>query len=327
MPNIEIRVATEADAATLSEIERRSPLVADDHALVIDRGDDYFAAARLMEDETVLLAEVDGEPAGVLCGARHLARVGGRERQMLYIHHVRILPEFQRHGLGRALSARAQEVYRDAGFHSMYWYISKTNARSQRFASQAPNKWSFGPLMVELGAAPFNGDLPARTATPGDAETIVTILNAAHENEEMFLPYTVERLRERLERAPAQYSWPNIWLTEGAVVGAWPEGDYVSTVVLGADGEKEFDRGSIVVDYGCLPGREGELVALLEVACGWANERGYQSVTIFTSPGAQLHDAVVGMAENVVSFDFWTPGFPEPEGAARRGIYVDPVYF
>lgn len=327
MPEIAIRIASLADAATLAEIERRSPLVSQDHSLFIDRGDDYFAAARLMEDATVLLAEVGGEPAGVLCGAVHPALVGGRERRMLYIHHARIRPEFQRHGLGRSLSARAQQVYRDDGFDSMYWYISKSNARSQSFASAAPNRWSFGPLMVDLPAKPFEGAPVGRSATLADAAAIVAILNAAHEGEEMFLPYTVERLRERLERAPAQYSWSNIWLTDGAAVGVWPEGDYVSTVFVGPDGMKEFGRGSTVLDYGCLPGREEELISLLRTASGWANGRGYDALTIFTSPGARLREHILTLAYSVVDFDFWTPSIPEPGGAAARGIYVDPVYF
>jgi ribosomal protein S18 acetylase RimI-like enzyme len=327
MPEIAIRIASLADAPTLSEIERQSPLVSDDHALFIDRGDDYFAAARLMEDATVLLAEVDGEPAGVFCGAVHTARVGGRARRMLYIHHARIRPEFQRLGLGRALAARAQQVYRDDGFDSMYWYISKSNARSQGFASAAPNRWSFGPLMVGLRTEPFEGPEAGRAGTPGDAAAIAAILNAAHEGEEMFVPYTVERLRERLERVPAQYSCSNIWLSGGAAVGAWPEGDYVSTVSLGPDGTKTVGRGSTVLDYGCLPGHEGELVSLLRMASGWAHARGYGSLTLFTSPGARLREPILELAHSVVDFDFWTPSIPEPEGAAGRGIYVDPIYF
>lgn len=67
MPDdVRIRAATEADGATCAGIERQSPLVFDHSQLVIDRGDDYFAATRLMADPVVLLAEVGSEPAGSL---------------------------------------------------------------------------------------------------------------------------------------------------------------------------------------------------------------------------------------------------------------------
>ena len=328
MSEVAIRIASEADAAILSELERRSPLQLGDAALVIDRGDDYFAAARLMANATVLLAEVDGEPAGVLAGAVHPACLDGRPRNMLYIHHARIPPEFQRHGLGRALAAKAHEIAREQGYDSAYWYIAKNNARSQGFARNAANRWSFGPILADLPARPTGVPAPAfRPATPADAGHIVEILNAAHSGEEMFLPYTEDSLRERLERAPAQYGWPNLWLGEGAVVGAWPTGDYIRTILIGPDGTRHESREASVLDYGCLPGYEDEIAGLLRALCSWAYERGYQSVSIFTSRGSRLRDVVLPLAEEATEFDFWTPAIPEPAGAAERGLYVDPIYF
>ena len=68
-----VREATEADAAVLSDIERRSPIVLGDTLMTFDRGDDYFAAARLMEDVMIVLAEVDGVPVGLEWIACHRA--------------------------------------------------------------------------------------------------------------------------------------------------------------------------------------------------------------------------------------------------------------
>ncbi|HEX6031284.1 MAG TPA: hypothetical protein VFY90_07615, partial [Tepidiformaceae bacterium] len=201
---IEIRVATEADGPVLAEIERNAPLQLGDSSFVIDRGGDYFAAARLMEDATVLLGSVDGEPAGVFCGALHEAMVGGQPRRMYYVHHARILPQFQRSGLGRAFTGRLGDIYRDRS-DSDYWYISPQNARSQAFAAAATNKWSFGPFMVTLPASENAGPPAGRPATEHDAGRIVEMLNAFHEGEEMYLPYTADRLRSRVCRAPRQY--------------------------------------------------------------------------------------------------------------------------
>jgi hypothetical protein len=65
---VEVREATDSDAAVLAEIERRSPIELGARSIYFDCGDDYFAFARLMEDVTVGIASV---PAFVGCGAMH----------------------------------------------------------------------------------------------------------------------------------------------------------------------------------------------------------------------------------------------------------------
>ncbi|MGE5597345.1 MAG: N-acetyltransferase family protein [Hyphomicrobiales bacterium] len=322
---ISIRAATEADGPTLSAIERESPLVLGDVAIAIDRGGDYFAAARLMADVTVLLAEVDGEPAGVMAGARHPALLGGKLVDVVYIHHARILPRFQRLGLGRKLAAGLDRAYPPETIATRYWYIARDNAKSQSFARAAANRWSFGPAHLALPADP-NAEAVGRPATPADAETIAAMLNAAHEGEEMFVPYTAASLAERLSRAPGQYSWGSLRLHGKAVLGAWPHGDYVLVVANGPAGSRRT-RSLAVLDYGCLPGGEDDLTALFRAAAAGAASRGFDDVTYFSSPGARLWDLLSGLGQGGDVFDFWTPGVPEPDGASSRGLYVDPIYF
>ncbi|HEX6032303.1 MAG TPA: hypothetical protein VFY90_12800, partial [Tepidiformaceae bacterium] len=156
---------------------------------------------------------------------------------------------------------------------------------------------------------------------------IVEMLNAFHEGEEMYLPYTTERLRSRVCRAPRQYSWSNLWLTEGAVAGGWPSGESIAGRFTGADGVVEEARETNILDYGCLPGHEDELLGLLRAWCGYTADRGWQDVLIFSSQGSRSLP-IIGQLEAALSaFDFWTPRLPEPPGAAYRGLYVDPIYF
>lgn len=323
-----IREATPADAALLSEIERNSPLeFADGTSLAIDRGSDYFASARLMGNVRATVASVAGEPAGVFCTTVHPALVGGERRRMLYFHHTRILPRFQGLGIGRAL---ADEMFRHwkGQYDSPYWYISPLNAHSQAFARSAPGKWSLVPAWVSLPCEENAGPPCGRLATPGDAGEIVAILNACHEGEEMFLPYTTESLVERLERDPAQYSWANIWLTDGAVVGVWPEGNWIGSRFTDASGNARSGRsGGAVLDYGFLPGAGGRLRELLRAWCTWLLDHEMDELTAFTSTGARSWPVFQGMAAEVSSFDFWTPAIPEPPGARERGLYVDHIYF
>ena len=75
--DVTVREATEADAAVLAEIERRCPITLGDRSITFDRGDDYFAFARLMEDVTVGLGFADGVPAAINCGGRVTAEQRG----------------------------------------------------------------------------------------------------------------------------------------------------------------------------------------------------------------------------------------------------------
>ncbi len=324
---IVIRQATAADGPMLAAIERGSPLELQDASIAIDRGDDYFASSRLMGSPTVLVAEVDGVPAGVIGGVVHAAPLGGEVRRMLYIHHARILPSYQNTGVGRRLSAALMEHLKPGGYDSPYWYIARENARSQAFARNAANRWSFGPTWVTLDCAANAGPPYGRVAGPADAAQIVQILNACHEGEEMFLPYTVESFTARLARDPVQYGWPHVWRTDGAVVGVWPEGDWIAVSETDGSGEVTSSRGAGVLDYGFLPGAGEEARALLRAWCGWLLERGMTSLDAFTSDGSRTRPLFDGLRCELAVFDFWTPGLPEPAGAHGRGLYVDHVYF
>ncbi|MBI5948259.1 MAG: GNAT family N-acetyltransferase [Chloroflexi bacterium] len=326
-PEIVVRVAGEADGPILSEIERRSPLGLGDGAITIDRGDDYFAASRLMNAATVMLADVVGVPAGALCGAVHSVLLGGVERRMLYVHHARILPEFQRRGVGRVLASRLREHFGPAGFDAEYWYIAPGNATSQAFVRAAPNRWSFGPAWVSLSCEELAGPPHGRPATAADAGTIVDILNACHADEEMFLPYTAESFTARLARDPGQYGWERVWIADGAVAGVWPEGESIATRFTDPEGNVSVSRTGAVLDFGFLPGAEHELVALLRAWCAWLFERGMTELSLFTSAGTRSWATVSGLGGECRLFDFWTPQLPEPEGAAGRGLYVDHIYF
>lgn len=325
MGEISVREATEADGPLLSDIERRTPLQLGEATLVIDRGDDYFAAARLMGEATVLIAEIDGVPAGVFCAAAHPSMIGGVERRMLYIHHARISPEAQNQGLGKRFGDMIRNKF--AGqTDSNYFYISPGNVQSQAFARRAENRWSIQPALIDLETSSMAGASVGRPSTPDDAPRIVAMLNAAHSGEEMFLPYTVESWSARLARAPSQYSWDRVWLTGHAVVGVWPEGQWISTRLTLAGGESRESRGAAVLDFGYEPGGERDLLGLLQAWRRWLHEREMSSLSLFSSPGAR-HWSLLSPLGEVRPFDFWTPAIPEPETAVGHGVYVDHIYF
>jgi ribosomal protein S18 acetylase RimI-like enzyme len=322
-----VRDATEADGPLLAALELSAPLVFGDSSITIDRGHDYFAAARLMGDYVALLAEIDGEPAGVLCGAGRRAPIGGLVRRLVYVHHARIPPAFQGRGVGRELSAQLLKHLRFKEIDSQYWYVSPENARSQAFVARAENKWSFGPVQARIECSALAGPPAGRAATPADAREIVAILNSCHMGEEMFLPYTAESFAARMERDPGQYSWKRVWLSEGAVVGVWPLGESISVRSRHPDGRETIDRGAAVLDYGFLPGAETEFLDLLGAWCGWLLARGMTSLEIFTSEYSPTWGSASKLPATFDPIDLWTPGIPEPVDAAAHGLYVDRAFF
>ncbi len=333
-PNITIRIAEPHDTALLRRLELESPLAdGADGAFHVDRGEDYLAQRRMMGDPTVLIAEVDGEPAGTMGAVLHPAIIGGLQRRMLYFHHARILPRFQRIGIGRAFSDRLYEIYAKDGYDSAYWWIDRGNEASQGMASTAPNRWSVGVTWGQIETARHADAAPidefAGVATAADVGRLADILNAGHVGEQMFLPYSVERLRRRLDREPGHYGWAQLYNTDGAAVGVWPHWVTLRRTRRGEPvGETDVDATVIAatLDYGCIPGHEEELVALIRSWCRTLHDRGVGRLSLFASSPARLYELVRPLFDEIEEMDFWTPDLPEPP-ASRYGVYVDHVYF
>jgi hypothetical protein len=323
--DVSVRAATEVDGPVLADIERRSPMILGDTSVTIDRGDDYFAAARLMEDVSVMVAEVDGVPAAVQCAAARTVGVGGRAYRLGYFHHLRILPEHQRKGLFQKLNQSLSGRYMPPHVDGTYAYVSPDNAASQRLFSFA-QAWSVQPLMCKLPVGELRGPRLGRLAMPTDAEHVVEMINTWHGGEEMFWPYSREFLASRLERAPRQYGWSSLLVTDGAVVGVWPAGDSFTTIVE-SPSERAIEREGFVLDEGVVPGAETDYESLLRSWCTELDDRGFTSLVTFTSPGSPSYPLLTSLNGEMQPFDLFVFGPEHPDGADERGVHVDLIYF
>jgi hypothetical protein len=321
---LEVRDAEPADAPTLADIERRCPILLGDTKVYFERGNDYFAFARLMEEYVIGIASVDGVPAAVTCGAKHTVRIAGVDHPIVTVIHLRVLPEHQRKGLWGAAN-RVLDRF-DDNTDGSNAFISVNNAGMQHGFMNTPSKWNINVLKMQLSAATRAGAASGRAATPADAAAIVATLNAFHTREEMYVPYTLESLTARLERAPELYSWRNIRMTPRAIVGVWPAGESLC-VVTEKDGKTTRSRRGMVLDYAIAPGGEEELVSLLLGACASLGDRGIDALSIFSSVASPGVDVIRSLADEVEEYNMWTPGLAVPSGAAERGLYVDPIYF
>lgn len=330
-PGMDVRPAGPDDNDAILEVSRQTPVVLGDTSVTIDLGPDFFAYVRLMEKSLVMVATDDGAVVGVHCGGTYPVRMGGQLYRMGMVQHSRILPDYGRLGLwgrmnshlGRAGASAPNDGDGPPPPLATGAYIGLENEAAHRLAR---NSWSCRPFRVTLPCrrAATSGAEPFRRATPDDAEEIVRIINACHDHEELFFPYTVASLAARLTRAPDLYSWSNVMIGKGAVAGVWHAGQQRTRMT--ADGPTTSIRG-LVLDYGFLPGYEDELASVLESCCHEGARRGMTHLSIFTSapsPGSAL---VRSLGDDTEVYELVTPRTLEPEGTDKRGVYVDQIYF
>jgi len=324
--NVTSRAATAADAAMLADIERRCPIVlADGVTMTIDRGDDYFAYTRLMDDFLAAVGFVDGKPAGVNVAALHTVRAGGRDYRFHAFGHLRILPEHQKKGLWGAINRVFDDKYPEGSSDGSGAYVSVDNAAMLQGFKGAP-RWSTHQIRLQLACASLAGPQVGRLASPRDAARIVEILNATHERDEMYVPYTVDSFTARVERSTRDYSWERIRMTDRAVVGVWPLGDTVRFIIESKASRVESHR-ALALDWGFFPGGEDEFEALLRTRCAWLRDRGLDRLSFFTSERSAGYERVRALTSEIERYVVISFGIPEPPGAASRGLYVDPIYF
>ena len=332
--DLQMIAATEAHAATLADIERRALVVLGDTTVATDRGEDYFAAARLIDDPTVFLAVVDGDPAGVSWGAQAKVLFDGEARNATYFFHLRVTPEHQGKGLWGAFdNAVWTRYWETADLYIGYWLAENTvwaHVAEQVQARPDFKRPEWIPTVYRLllpvasMAGPREG---VRSATPADAGRIVEILNDAHAGEELYHPYTVESLTARLERDPALYSWANLLLTDRAVLGVWPAGERIEVVTTRA-GDVARSRRGHVMDYGFLAGGEQEFCDLLAASSADLDARGIGQLSIFTSKGARGQRELKQFKGAVEAYRFNTGITARmPATAQTNGIYTDHLYF
>ena len=131
--------------------------------------------------------------------ALHTVRVDGRYYRIHAFAHLRILPDVKK-GLWGAINRVFDVKYPEGSSDGSTAYPSVDNAAMLRGFAGAP-RWSKHQIRAQLPCASLAGPQIGRPATLRDAPRIVEILNATHEHDEMYLPYTVDSFTARVERA------------------------------------------------------------------------------------------------------------------------------
>lgn len=345
LEGMEVREATEADAAGIRDVCRNAPIALRDHTVSIDPGPRYFDTIRLMEfGATVLVVTHHDRIVAVHCGTFYPIRYGGQEQWMSQILHSRVLEEYAGLGLWsvmnrrlvNAANARRREAS-EAGEvppNGCAYFAVENDATRRLNGAQAT--WSFQPYRAVLDAGRLADSTSTATPAPAsrpamrsDLGRIVEILNATHDREELFRPYTAESLTARLERASDLYSWSSLRISQRAVVGTWMAGR--THVRWPKDKSRATDarpsvRG-LVLDYGFEPAAEEEFATLLRTVAADALAAGMTHLSIFTSDASPGSEVLRSLASDLEYYELATPYTAEPDGASTRGLYVDQVYF
>lgn len=324
-----IREMRDEDGAALCDLERRSPLRLGQTKLTYDRRD-WFDQARLMERHGGGVGEVHGEIAGVMAAGFRMVRMPSGDVPSVYSYRVRIDPAHQRSGVYSAMFGNAVQSNLDGEGRPekersapmlVYGYVAARNERMLSFIDPR-SQWRERVLRLLVRCEP-GAPLQGRAATPADAPRIVELLNATHGQEAMFIPYTVASLTERLERAPDLYGWDDVLLGDRAVVGVWDS--QLGVHREDADGSRRSDVRATVLDYGCEPGAEAELVSLLRgAAASLAPDT--TELALYSSRPSPACPELVDLAADIEEYVQFVIA-PEPDPSELHGVHVDPIYF
>lgn len=323
---VHARDATASDGPAMRDIERRTPIVTGSAHVYYDRGDDYLAGERLMGDDVeMFVMEREGRIVGLGGRAFIAIRVAGVVYRGLYSHRLRLLPEAQGEGVQgpmnalRMLSAAARRCL-------SYAFVAEGNEaaiRSMPGRRSAEGFWAMGASRLILDTATVAGPATGRAARASDVNRLAQLFNVAHEQEELFVPYTANSLSKRLLRATDLYSWGNVLIGERSALGVWPAGIGVRRE---AEGLVTNDVRALALDYGCEPGADDELIALIRAACNELKARGSTELSIFAPTPSRMYAAVSSIAKRIEPYVVRCAAAPGP-GVEQRGVYVDQLYF
>lgn len=324
-----VREARAEDNEALLRLELESPLVLGSERVVFDRSPDFFSRHRLQPEHHIVVAEMDGRIVGVAAAAIHSPMIHGRQHRLTYIHHARVHPDAQRHGVAGAFSAALIAWGRERGSEAPYWFIAPANERSIAFGGRGGGRWPVDAMFRNFDVS----DADAPLAEPVDPSRLVEVahlVNQAHDGEDLFEPLTASSLKKRLQCDPSQYGVGHLRgiVREGRLVaaaGLWDEGASMEEVRSDVStGETTRSTGAAVLDWGWLPGEEESFRDLLRSLAAEARGLGRNTLLLCEPSPNALPD--IGLTSQTWALSLFTPGIAPPPRDSIRGLFADLLY-
>jgi hypothetical protein len=324
-PGLSCRPAAPADADALAALELAAPIVTGDIETAYDRSRDYFEAERLMGGDAFVV-EREGAIVGLHASVIHPIRIAGKDLQGVYNHRDRVHPSERRAGVsGLAALASFEAVIGRSGLLpgpiAVYSFMAADNDAVRRLPPKGRWTQMAERLVIDTGSAAAIG--LGRSATAADTERLVALLNDTHGEQELFCPYSLDSLHERLSRAPNSYSWSSFLISERACVGVWAP---TMGVIRRERSVETRDVRAFVLDYGCKSDGVGELVALVNCWRARLAAEGTTELSMFTSAGSRGSADLTALAKRREPYIVLC-AVPPSDSVNECGIYIDQLYF
>jgi len=292
--DIRFRQITVTDDDAFRELWANSPEQIGDWDVTVERGPNAFAQFELQE-RPVLNALFDG-PVMVACVSFSLRRtvVAGRWITVRYGQAMRVHKDHRRHGYANWVRSLPWAVGLDRTTQIQYDYIRGRNMEMERWnrthmpqVDSVPKRDDDVPG-IPVTVAQFTASASVaeaagvRTASAGDVERCVALINRTHGGRDLFRPYTPEFLFDRLEPWTAPmglwsrpvYTWSDFYVIERggemvACAGLWDRGrDVTERWRHRETGAERTTTVSALLDIGHAEGHEDALAALIEHLAG-----------------------------------------------------------
>lgn len=329
---VEIRRLERTDADALARLEREAPMVLGDTTVRFEHDDEsrYLDACALRREATGVVSTERGEIIASLQVSMVPMRIGGRVFNINYSHRIRTHPDKLGYGLIKQMSDFG--VRQPPVATPMDGIMAAIDVRNEAMLMNGwinrPGQWPNPPVRLVFDAAELASGSTAATpcAWEDRVDDIVEVLNATHEGDEGYVPYTVETLTERVTRAPKLYGSDNFYVNALAVLGVWESGKTVRTIVTTPTGES-VQRRAVIADWGVRAGEDAELEQLLREVAAAVLAHGMTHIALYTSVRTPAFETLSKLSTRRDDVHFWTPPIFPADGAEERGSYVDALAF
>lgn len=298
--SMRFRQLTIADDAAFRQLWANSPEAIGEWDVTVERGEDAFAQFELQErpvlnglfDGATMVACVSFAIRRTLVGGQSIVvhygqamRVDQAHRGHQYAHWVRSLPWAI--GVGRA--THLQYDYIRSGNMTMESWNRKFMRKVETVPLRDDNVPGLPVTVLEYPAKPEASSQGVRLARVSDLERCVALVNRTHAGRDLFRPYTVPSLTDRLDAGLAEglegrwrraYSLDNFYVLERdgnieACAGLWDRGrDVWERWRHRTAGDERLIAVTALLDYGFEAGSPGALAALIEHLIGVTHDLG-----------------------------------------------------
>jgi hypothetical protein len=340
-------VIRNSDGDGLAALWDEAPETIGEWEVTVQRSPNAFAQFDIQERAQVVVIEDRGVLLSCLATSVRDVLVEGKRLTCLALGAARTHRGARGMGLSRLLQNNWGGVVGKTLAPGRYWYIRSQNFAAAKwmeavhegvFRNEQPRDDEVPGLPVvvtELTAIPYDGDdTGIRLGRVGDARTCAAMINRTHKGLDLFLPYTAERLKDRLnqwcwgERPPwwnSTYGWDDFYVLEldgrlVACAGLWDRGRDVREVWHHpASGTTRVNSVTNLLDFGFAEGHEAEMVRLIRFLLGRTHALGRDALAAPLQTLPEVRDKLSdgGWTEDTRGL-LWT--MVSPEG----GFYPTP---